>query len=294
MNKPKNQHKGQKRQKLYPMSSFGVVSGMTKQIRITKLEDRLTPVVAFPHKHSFYHLVIITKGQGTHSIDFKSYKAEKGSVFFMLPAQVHSWDFSKETTGIVIEFERLNLFFPEEENVVLSQSLRPMVHHLESNKTEELVSIAEEMLVEYSQQKNYFEMNLQLKLGNFLIEYLRQAESATKNKDSKSKISVFGEQFLKVVEEYYKSEHSVEFYAHYFDLTAKSLTAKVNRHLGKSVRDAIQERCLLESKRLLAYSDLTISEISRNLGFEDANYFTRFFKLKSKQSPSDFRRLMRK
>ena len=157
MNKLKNKQKGQKRQKLYPMSSFGVVSGITKQIRITKLEERLTPVVAFPHKHNFYHLVIVTSGQGEHDIDFVTYKAQKGSVFFMLPAQVHSWSFSKETTGIVVEFERLNMFFSEEENLVFSKALRPKAHHLDTSRTKLLVEMAKAMLEEYSEKKNYFE-----------------------------------------------------------------------------------------------------------------------------------------
>lgn len=294
MNRSKDKHKVPKKQKLYPMASFGVVSGFTQEIRITRLEDRLNPVVAFPHKHNFYHLVILTHGSGEHEIDFTVYKAEVGSVFFMLPAQVHAWNFDKETTGIVIEFEHLDMFFSEEENFILNKALRPRVHHLKSGVTKRLVQLSKEMREEYLEQREHFEMILRLKLGEFLLEYLREAEKNKEIQKLEAKTSVFGEHFLKVLEENYKTQHTVEFYAGYFDLTAKSLTAKVNRHLGKSVRDAIQERCLLESKRLLAYSDLTINEIARNLGFEDANYFTRFFKLKNKSSPSDFRKEIRK
>ena len=71
------------------------------------------------------------------------------------------------------------------------------------------------------------------------------------------------------------------------------ITAKVNRVIGKSVRGVIQERCILESKRLLAYSDLSVSEISDELGFDDPNYFTRFFKLKTKNNPGKFRQKVR-
>lgn len=97
-----------------------------------------------------------------------------------------------------------------------------------------------------------------------------------------------------LVEGNYKYHHEISFYAEMMKLTSKSLTAKVNRTMGKNVRSLIQERCILEAQRLLAYSDLSISEISNELGFVDPNYFTRFFKLKTKSSPGKFREKVKK
>jgi AraC family transcriptional activator of pobA len=65
---------------------------------------------------------------------------------------------------------------------------------------------------------------------------------------------------------------------------------QLSRSIGKPPRTLIQERILLESKRYLAFSSLSIADIGYKLGFEDANYFTRFFRLHEKKTPAQFRK----
>ena len=62
------------------------------------------PDLHFPHKHSFYHLVYFSKGSGTHSIDFVSFPVEAGQVYFMIPGQVHSWNFKTKPGGYIVNF----------------------------------------------------------------------------------------------------------------------------------------------------------------------------------------------
>lgn len=294
----KKEHKNHRITKLYPMTSFGVVSGISKQVRVTRLENRFNPAVAFPHKHNFYHIVIITKGKGWHEIDFHRYPAKAGSVFFMLPSQVHSWFFSPATTGIVIEFENLAAL-ANDDSLLFSELVNPGVHaiDLEGEEKEKIFQLVDEMINEYSKEESHFETILKMNLGKFLAFYYRFCEKINLAKDGEknhsTSISQFRIQFLECLEKNYKKEHSVEFYAKIFNLSAKSLTAKVNRIIGKNVRDLIQERCLLESKRLLAYSDYSINEISSELGFEDPNYFTRLFRLKLNSTPTKFRQKVR-
>lgn len=58
----------------------------------------------FPHRHSFYHLVLFTDGGGSHTIDFESFDVKPGQIYFMIPGQVHSWDFEGFTDGYIINF----------------------------------------------------------------------------------------------------------------------------------------------------------------------------------------------
>src|SRR5258708_14179695 len=58
----------------------------------------------FPHKHTFYHLVLFTKGGGTHSIDFKTFDVIPHQIYFMIPGQVHSWNFEGDVDGYLIHF----------------------------------------------------------------------------------------------------------------------------------------------------------------------------------------------
>jgi AraC-like DNA-binding protein len=59
--------------------------------------------------------------------------------------------------------------------------------------------------------------------------------------------------------------------------------------MGKTVTDMIQERIVMEAKRLLFHSDLSVKEIGYSLGFEDAAYFNRAFKKKAGTTPLEFR-----
>jgi hypothetical protein len=58
----------------------------------------------FPHRHSFYHLVLFTDGGGSHTIDFESFEVRPGQIYFMIPGQVHSWAFEGFTDGYIINF----------------------------------------------------------------------------------------------------------------------------------------------------------------------------------------------
>jgi len=56
------------------------------------------------HRHSFFHLVLFTKGAGTHTIDFNQFKVRPYQMYFMVPGQVHSWHFNGEVDGFIINF----------------------------------------------------------------------------------------------------------------------------------------------------------------------------------------------
>jgi AraC-like DNA-binding protein len=63
----------------------------------------------------------------------------------------------------------------------------------------------------------------------------------------------------------------------------------VQKKSGKSAGELIRQRVLLEAKRLLAHTKLSVSEISFKLGFEDNSYFGRFFKKYNGLTPERFR-----
>ncbi len=58
----------------------------------------------FPHKHAFYQLVYFSKGSGNHAIDFVNFRVEAGQIYFMIPGQVHSWDFKTKPDGYIANF----------------------------------------------------------------------------------------------------------------------------------------------------------------------------------------------
>jgi AraC-like DNA-binding protein len=96
-------------------------------------------------------------------------------------------------------------------------------------------------------------------------------------------------QFNLLVENHYKKEHSVKFYADQVNRSPKTLSNLFALYNEKSPLTVILDRIVLEAKRLLLYTDKSAKEIAFELGFEDAAYFSNFFKKNAEVSPSDFR-----
>jgi AraC-like DNA-binding protein len=97
-------------------------------------------------------------------------------------------------------------------------------------------------------------------------------------------------QFNLLVENHYKTQHSVGFYAAQINRSPKTLANLFALYHHQSPLAVIQERVILEAKRLLLYTDKSSKQIAYELGFEDAAYFSSFFKKNTAVNPSDFRR----
>lgn len=94
-----------------------------------------------------------------------------------------------------------------------------------------------------------------------------------------------------LVENHYRTSHQVKFYAEMLNKSPKTLSNLFALYNHKSPLLVIQERLILEAKRLFYYTDKSSKEIAYELGFEDAAHFGKFFKNHTSFSPSDFKKL---
>ena len=96
-------------------------------------------------------------------------------------------------------------------------------------------------------------------------------------------------EFNFLVEQHFKEKHAVADYAQMLNKSPKTLSNLFGKLNDKSPLQLIQARIMLEVKRLLRYSDKPISEIGYEVGFNDIQSFSRFFKKNAGVSPSEFR-----
>lgn len=92
-----------------------------------------------------------------------------------------------------------------------------------------------------------------------------------------------------LVEKHFKEKHKVADYADLLHISPKSLSNLFKKIGSKTPLQYIQERRLLEARRLLKYSEHSISEIAFQLGFSDLQAFSRFFKNNEGISPNEFK-----
>lgn len=271
----------------HSIGSLGIEVVGTGEIRVERLELRTNPRVPFPHRHDFFQVCFITRGCGWHEIDFKRYTVKPRKLFVMKPAQVHAWEMSADATGFILEFGLASLRASQFSSLDISQLIQAAPDELlvSSKLNATLVALFSLMLEEFSTKQRYYELTLQSCLSWFAILVGRDSKVAV----PLPKPSDVTAKFAALVETHFREDHRVEFYAEKLGISAKALTMRLARSLKRSPREVIQDRFLLEAKRLLLLSDLSVSEISVELGVEDANYFSRLFRSKFGVTPTEFR-----
>jgi len=96
--------------------------------------------------------------------------------------------------------------------------------------------------------------------------------------------------FSRLVDIHYREKHAVADYAALLHLAPKTLTQKFHKLNLENPNELIKNRIVLEAKRLLLYTELSIKEIAFKLGYEDPAYFNRLFTQKCQVSPASFRK----
>ena len=95
-----------------------------------------------------------------------------------------------------------------------------------------------------------------------------------------------------LLEKYHKEKHSIDFYAHEMHLSVKTLSKKVKDKLNITLGQLIRQE-LVKTAKVLLHSDIPIKEIAYQLGFEEANHFSTFFKHYANQTPTDYQELIK-
>ncbi len=94
-----------------------------------------------------------------------------------------------------------------------------------------------------------------------------------------------------LVETHFKTKHSVAEYAEILNKSPKTLSNLFSKLETKTPLQFIQDRIMLETRRLLRYTDSSIKEIAYQVGYEDIQSFSRFFKKNEGISPSEYKKM---
>jgi AraC-like DNA-binding protein len=249
----------------------------------------------FPHKHSFYHLVYFSKGSGSHSIDFVSFPVEAGQIYFMIPGQVHSWDFKSQPGGYIVNFSEqyihsllANPRYTDQFSF-FSGIARQQVITIPKDGRSKIAAILETVIKEGNSRNNLKDDYARTALVQLFILVSRY----TNNEDDKpgnKHNSVLLRNFQKLIEEHYKEKKLPRDYAAMLYVTPNHLNSLCKDVTGRSAGELIRDRILLEAKRLLVNAKLDVSEIALALDFMDNSYFTKFFKKYEGITPEAFRK----
>lgn len=95
--------------------------------------------------------------------------------------------------------------------------------------------------------------------------------------------------FRKLLDTDFAAQHQVQYYANALGMSEKTLGRVCMTAAGVPAKAMITQRLALEAKRLLAHTTLAVQTIGRDLGFEEATNFVKFFRKESGMTPLTFR-----
>lgn len=252
-----------------------------------------------PHVHSFYQILWFISGEGKHYVDFNGYDVEANTLFFISKGQIHHFD-SNKYKGYIIHFNEsfiagnenyINIFLKY--NIFDSFEKEPLFR-VKQTDSKELENIVIQMQTEiWTPDRFAHSEYLKTLLYLFLIAIQRLGVRKDCNGLSVNNPDhILFVKFRKLLEENYRKIHTVNQYAVLLSISSKTLSNCTRNISHQTPLEIINERLILEAKRLLAYSDKNVSEIGFELGFEDPSYFVKFFKRQTSMLPRNFRKVI--
>lgn len=247
-----------------------------------------------PHRHhDLFQILYIRKGGAHINVDGLETAAHPPSIITLPPMSVHGFRFTEDIDGHVITLPDFAFRkFLAAEIQIRNDFAIP--HILESISREQIaaldhcfVNLAREFASDNPARLLALEANLSL----ILVVIARQiAVRNEKEHNIGGKGTRHLRRFHELIEQSFRKWLPVEGYASALDITSTQLNNVCRMQTGKSALQLIHERIVLEAKRNLIYTVMTVSEVAFSLGFNDPAYFSRFFTKNTGQSPSGFRK----
>ena len=271
--------------------------GLALEIEVISIADTLSKHhdnIAFPHRDNYYNIFLYQKGTANHLVDFKEIKVKPYTLLFVNKNRVQMLDPKGGYDGKFLLFtESFFDKYPEDvkylrNNILFNDFLEEPVLNLK--KESPILSIFNEIELEIAKPNDAVKRDI---LHNLLHNFLLLAERERRNTGFKEIRK--GEEFdytilfKNLLEDHYKDIKSVERYASMMSVSEKKLNKATNQVLGKSPKEIIDERVVLEAKRLLVHTSKSIKEVGFELGFDEPTNFIKYFKKHVGRTPIEFK-----
>ena len=207
------------------------------------------------------------------------------SVRFSAPEMVTLWEFNRDFYCVVDHDEEVScagfLFYGWHGTMFLD---------LSEGDIQKMDTLAQVFSDEFDTHDNIQGEMLRMLLKRLIILLTRLAKKQYLEDGIDKEEYNIVRQFSLLVENNYKKLHKVQDYANLLFKAPKTLSNLFAKYSDRTPLQIIRERIALEARRLLMYTDMSISEITYELGFEEPAHFSRFFKKMTTFSPSIFKK----
>ncbi|WP_153798441.1 AraC family transcriptional regulator [Foetidibacter luteolus] len=228
------------------------------------------------HRDEYHLFFLQEKGTTTIEIDFKEYTLKPSSVVLIHQNQVHRTLSFKNATASILAISNENL---NPKYLKLLEDITPVNPLSLKQETFLLITEAASFCLKLAERKNeklYYSLlngSCNTLIGLVISQYLVQPKPF----DKLSRYEIVTKAFKELLEQNFAIAKRPREYAQQLNISSSYLNECVKNTTGYSVSHHIQQRVVLEAKRLLYHSDISVKEIAAELGYDDYPYFSRLF-----------------
>ncbi|MBV4476342.1 helix-turn-helix domain-containing protein [Pseudomonas sp. B2M1-30] len=243
-----------------------------------------------PHRHAdLCQLLFVFKGQAELEIEGQRTQLNQAAIQVLPPLSVHGFRFSEDVEGFVVTLATplINHLQTQLGNSVFA--LAQAESYPAGKDGEYLNSLFAALQAEYNGHQPAREMLMHSLVSVIMVWVSRQALTRQRSNQRPQRQREYLNGFIQLVEETYRQHVKVEDLAHRLGISVSHLNGTCRELAGQPALQIMHERQLLEAKRLLTYTSMTIYQMSEELGFSDPTNFTRLFRRRVGISPKAFR-----
>ena len=257
-------------------------------IEIYRLEEINDPIFTDYQQYDFYQLLYFTEvgGNLSYFLDFNEYTLENDAIILVFPGQIDRLSV-EDKKGYLFAIDR-EVFFEISQRLnsdYLNGYLLNMFLKPDTIVRTRLKKIQDLILDEYTRENRLSIMKIYMESYLFHIASLVETIQKTTTDISDNYVIP---KLMKLINHYFINERNTTFYAQQLGLTNKRLNLLSLKSTGKTIKQHLRERLILETKKEIYLGKKNLKEITFNLGFSDPSYFTRFFKQYTGITPTEF------
>jgi AraC family transcriptional activator of pobA len=267
-------------------------------ISLTNLFRRsasLAPSIYQPHRVLFNIVIFISQGEGRHFIDFKPYSFKEGSLVFISKGQVHAFESNPKYKGFILAFTKNFIT----KNIIQSdaRSLNRLYNYYLGTPVIEpssagikiIRSLINELRKEFESSDDFAKEEILSLLTRVLLLKAERIKKTLLPAENVREFKPF-EALQDLLESHITTSRKAQFYAEKLGVSYKHLNDICKIVTKTTAKEFIDQHLILEIKRLLVASDLSIKELGYKMNFEEPTNFVNFFKKHVGVSPAQFRK----
>lgn len=274
--------------KSIPLHYLSNESGLGISLHRIDRMNRMNAPHMDAHRDNHGNFFFQEDGHARLMVDFREIELKGSGVFCIMPGQVH---YPLETEGSYGWFLGVDMSLLDDHHraVVDEYALHGFPVSLDSAQADLLMRSLNLLLEFYQTPSQYGQVVLQSMLKTCLGIFTSLFEKEILQRTAQTRPSAITSQFRKLLSQHFKTVKSPSEYAGMLSITSPYLNEVVKETSGQPVSYWIQNEVMMEAKRLLYYTDLSIKEIAFGLGYDDHAYFCRLFRKVTGKSAGQFR-----